>query len=124
MAGNGVEPTHDTQTYGKVRTIIFHGTADTTVHPCNGDRIGQRAIRTNAPQSIDTHSAQQTQGRSFSRTVSSDLDGNAIVEHWSVDGLGHAWSGGLSVGSYTDTRGPNASPEMIRFFFNKSDRKT
>ncbi len=123
MAGNVAEPMCNAQTHGGVRTIIFHGTADATVHPCNGDGIGRRAIRANAPQSIDTHTTAETAGRRFARTVSSDLGGNAIVEHWVVDGLGHAWSGGLSAGSYTDPQGPNASAEMVRFFLNTPNQE-
>lgn len=123
MAGNGSEPTHQMQIQGRVRTIVFHGTADTTVHHSNGDLIARRAIRVNAPQSIDASSVAEIAGRRFTRTISSDLEGTAIVEHWAIEGQGHVWSGGQIAGSYTDPEGPNASAEMIRFFLNAPDQE-
>src|SRR2546429_635649 len=30
-----------------------------------------------------------------------------LVQHVVVDGMGHAWSGGSTAGSYTDPKGPN-----------------
>ena len=38
-----------------------------------------------------------------------------MQEHWHVDGLGHAWSGGSMEGSYTDARGPSATAAMWNF---------
>jgi poly(3-hydroxybutyrate) depolymerase len=39
-----------------------------------------------------------------------------VLELWVVEGLGHAWSGGSSKGSYSDSRGPRATTEMWKFF--------
>jgi poly(3-hydroxybutyrate) depolymerase len=39
-----------------------------------------------------------------------------VLELWEIDGLGHAWSGGSTNGSYSDARGPRASSEMWKFF--------
>ena len=63
-------------------------------------------------------------GRSFNRKITVEPDGTTALEHWTIDGLGHAWSGGQPAGSYTDAKGPDASAEMIRFFFNDADKET
>jgi poly(hydroxyalkanoate) depolymerase family esterase len=121
MAGTAAEagPAHSGS---KVRTIVFHGTADATVHPSNSDRIVQRALTGGAQQVVeDTHSG-QSNGRNFSRIIATGPDGRDVLEHWQITGLGHAWSGGQAGGSYTDTKGPDASAEMIRFFFETSDK--
>ena len=60
-------------------------------------------------------------GRAYARTVIVDASGVPQVEHWAIEGLGHAWSGGCPDGSHTDLHGPDASREMLRFFFGNPD---
>jgi poly(hydroxyalkanoate) depolymerase family esterase len=102
-----------------VPTIIFHGDRDTTVHPKNGDQILEQAMKTTSPQK-KVHRGQVPGGHSYTRTIHSDASGRGILEHWNIHGAGHAWSGGSSVGSYTDPRGPDATREMLRFFLEHS----
>ncbi|MEO9777943.1 MAG: PHB depolymerase family esterase [Sedimentitalea sp.] len=101
-----------------VRTIVFHGAADATVHPKNGEGIVQRAINRDAINIHETREHGEDNGRKFKRVIASDDTGAGLVEYWIIEGQGHAWSGGSASGSYTDPRGPSASAEMVRFFFD------
>lgn len=93
----------------KLRTIVFHGDADGTVAPSNGASIVNGVA-------FSAADAEQVNGQ-YTRRVARDSRGRPLFEHWLLHGGGHAWSGGNSTGSYTDSNGPNASAEMIRFFF-------
>ena len=102
-----------------VPTIAFHGDADKTVNPVNGDQVIAQAT----PQvRLETSVVRGTAdgGVSYIRTSRSDATGRSMLEHWVLHGVGHAWSGGSPAGSYTDARGPDASREMVRFFFQHS----
>jgi poly(hydroxyalkanoate) depolymerase family esterase len=99
-----------------VRTIVFHGTADRTVHPSNADRIVAAATPHLAQASVREEAVRSAGGRTCTRRVFADRAGGSILEDWRVDGAGHAWSGGQAAGSYTDPKGPDASTEMVRFF--------
>lgn len=100
-----------------VRTIVFHGDADSTVHPSNGERIAQSVLDRGPRQNLQSEDKGKAGGRAFRRCTTYDTEGTAAVEHWIVEGMGHAWSGGKPGGSYTDAQGPDASAEMVRFFF-------
>ena len=100
------------------RSIVFHGDADATVHPSNGDRIVRQALEGDTGQSLQTEKVSTMNGRSYRHSTTYDANGRETAEHWIVEGLGHAWSGGQPAGSYTDPQGPDASAEMIRFFFS------
>jgi poly(hydroxyalkanoate) depolymerase family esterase len=93
-----------------IRTIVFHGTADRTVHPSNAERILASAGQ--------QHERATAGGRSYSRTLVASNSGGAH-EFWRIEGAGHAWSGGDANGSYADAQGPDASAEMVRFFLEK-----
>ena len=104
------------------RVIVFHGSADTTVHPANAGRIVVR--HTGDPSRLlRSDHAPQAGARGYTRLVLPGDDGTPVLECWMVDGAEHAWSGGHPSGSYTDPRGPNASAEMVRFFLEGQSRK-
>ena len=73
-----------------------------------------------AGETIEREETRSSGGQTYTRTVIRDQSGLAVVEHWLLHGSGHAWSGGSPDGSYTDPNGPDASREMLRFFFEKS----
>jgi poly(hydroxyalkanoate) depolymerase family esterase len=100
------------------QTIVFHGSADHTVHPSNGEQIARQVLDRGPRDTIVTDESGTVGGRKFARSVTTGPDGTILLEHWQVEGLGHAWSGGNPSGSYADPAGPDASAEMIRFFFD------
>ena len=102
-----------------VPTIVFHGDRDGTVHPSNGENVIHQLIKARGMQT-KVHRGQVPGGHAYTRTVHSDAGGRHVLEHWNIHGAGHAWSGGSSVGSYTDPRGPDATREMLRFFLEHS----
>ncbi|SAK99848.1 PHB depolymerase family esterase [Caballeronia pedi] len=104
-----------------VPLIVFHGDADETVHPRNSDQIvAMRALMSGdcgaAPEASSTYAAETENAYAYTCHVFHDENGSPVGEQWLVHGLGHAWSGGNSRGTYTDSRGPHATSEMIRFF--------
>ena len=105
-----------------VPTIVFHGDCDQTVDIRNGVEIIEQATRghSNEPrlQATLRHGV-AAGGRRYSHTVYMDAANQAFVEQWVLHGAGHAWSGGSPNGSFTDVGGPDASAEMIRFFYSQ-----
>ena len=105
---------------GRSRTIVFHGASDQRVHPSNAERILAEARAGLTDPAQETQHDGSARGRTYIRTVITDASGVPHVEHWAIDGLGHAWSGGSPEGSHTDQHGPEASREMLRFFLRSS----
>ena len=98
-----------------VPTIVFHGDADATVAAVNGAQVVAASVGTAA--SVEREQRPAGAGRAHTRELHRAPDRSVVAEHWVVHGAPHAWSGGTAAGSYTDARGPDASAEMLRFFF-------
>jgi poly(hydroxyalkanoate) depolymerase family esterase len=131
MQGGGASNTPQDAPAGdsevSVPVIVFHGDRDTTVHPRNAEQLlahyrtadaapGSRNAAGKPVPPIAVRKGQVSNGHAYTRATQRDAEGRPIMEQWTVHGLGHAWSGGSSAGSYTDVKGPDASAEMVRFF--------
>jgi poly(hydroxyalkanoate) depolymerase family esterase len=117
MKGAGVRA--PTQAGSGVPTIVFHGDRDATVHPGNAQGVIAASAGTSAHvESVSVPGMGNK--RHSTRHVYRDPAGEIIAEHWEVHGAGHAWAGGTERGSYTDQAGPDATAEMLRFFFERA----
>lgn len=101
----------------RIRTIVFHGDADQIVHPSNAEKIIEAQAKMG--DSVERAKARPSASRAYTRAVTRDKTGSAVVEQWLIHGGGHAWSGGSADGTYTDPHGPDASREMLRFFLEE-----
>ncbi|MGD0066506.1 MAG: PHB depolymerase family esterase [Streptosporangiaceae bacterium] len=105
-----------------VPLIVFHGDRDGTVAPANAAGLIDDVLaaaspdgRPGTPPAVVT-TGQVPGGHAYTRTCYQDPAGAVLAEYWTIHQGGHAWSGGVPRGSYTDARGPDASAEFIRFF--------
>jgi poly(hydroxyalkanoate) depolymerase family esterase len=107
--------------------MVIHGTADRTVAPVCGEQVLAQSMTANrlaAPERCGHHPDRPSEtergrvdgGHAFTRARWTDRGGRLMHESLTVDGLGHAWSGGAAGGSHTDPRGPDASEAIWRFF--------
>ena len=102
--------------------IVFHGDRDATVAHYNAAGLIDHALSAanpdhrpgTPPTAVIT--GQVPGGHAYTRTCYQDPVGAVLAERWIIHEGGHAWSGGVPHGSYTDPRGPDASAEFIRFF--------
>ena len=111
--------------------ILFQGDADTIVHPCNAKdlvrqwtaAVGPGTAAGTAP-AVMVRQGQAASGRTYTCASYHDGGGQTVVEQWTIHGAGHAWSGGSPGGSYTDSDGPDASREFVRFFLEHPGKTT
>lgn len=111
--------THRNRTRGEPQRplIVFHGDADTTVHPSNATALVAGFDTGVTTSSAPSPAASKASGQRDC-TVQRLVAANGVeAEVWSIHGAGHAWAGGNPRGSYTDPSGPDATAEMLRFFF-------
>jgi poly(hydroxyalkanoate) depolymerase family esterase len=62
-------------------------------------------------------------GRTYTVVSYPDGQGCAVAQFWTINGMGHAWSGGSSdpsVSLYVDSRGPSAAAASSSFFLRWS----
>jgi len=108
--------------HGAVRLpcIVFHGDADTTVHPSNADALYAASDPSGADAASGHASSDATPAgegqRGYTRSAVFGASGVSRSECWIIHGAGHAWTGGDGTQSHTDASGPDASRQMMRFF--------
>ena len=95
--------------------IVFHGMDDTTVNPANAEAVLSQYGADALVGSIEEATAAPG-ARPSRRALYRDEAGRTLMEGWWIEGLGHAWAGGSSQGTFMDPNGPDASEEMLRFF--------
>ena len=107
-----------------VPTIVFHGDSDRTVNVRNATRVvadakgtlAHTAAREGEPWVETVTKGRVAGGHDFTTTSARDSAGKLRVETWIVHGAGHGWFGGSPGGTFTDSKGPDATAEMLRFF--------
>ena len=100
----------------KIPTIVFHGDRDATVNPANAETIVAHhagADRLNKTQ----QKVASDSGVISTQMTFADASGKPEIEQWLIHGAAHAWSGGNARGTFAEASGPDASTEMLRFFF-------
>ena len=110
-----------------VPSLVIHGTADRTVAPENAWHILTQSMNANhlaaphicphdpAKPSVSEHT-RANGGLFYTHSRWTDSNAAPVHELIEVHGLGHAWSGGVPGGSFTDPRGPSATDAIWTFF--------
>ena len=114
--------------HAPVPAIVFQGDADATVPPVNAEQTIQQWISTNDYADDGSHngSVPTTRSSTSSGSVAGgytfDIDyyrnaaGANLEQRYLIHGMGHAYSGGSTAGTYTDPKGPDATNITYDFF--------
>lgn len=116
---------HATPRNKHLPAIIFHGDRDTTVHLRNAEQALAQfaAMESHGLATATVEKGCVPGGHGYTKTIQRDGHANALTELWIVHRAGHAWSGGSAEGSYTDSRGPDATSAMVDFFLSQPTSK-
>ena len=104
--------------------VIVQGTADPVVRAPNADRIVEQWLAARRAGSgrglsrmrpLASTTVLRDGNRRCTRTRWYTMTRRRVLEYWRVDGLGHAWSGGVTDGAYIDRSGPVAAELMWDF---------
>ncbi len=104
--------------------IVFHGNKDRTVNCDNAALIVDNWLARESAKlgsatwraSSTTHASPCGRRSVVTTFAAKNSHKRARCEYWQLIDAGHQWSGGCTEGSCTDSAGPNASAEMVRFF--------
>lgn len=104
-----------------VPVIVFHGDADNVVNVVNGQQVvtqwTETDTRAGATVGAGTSQMGSAGGKTYTHaTYGSGPGGKSLLESYVVHGLGHAWSGGSTSGTFTDPNAPDASAIIWAFF--------
>ena len=111
----------------QVPLLVMQGGADDVVPELVGDRLVEHwaavgdlvddgLLNGSLTLTSETTSTPERDGlHAFEHTVYTAPDGNALIEHYLVPALAHAWPGPDGEGDYTDPAGPDASEIAWRF---------
>jgi poly(hydroxyalkanoate) depolymerase family esterase len=128
---SGIDAAACTGSAGHVQAIlVIHGSSDTAVNPINSDRTWRQMTYMNDVLDDGSSNYSQTVDRIDSQpgqvpggyAYTMDSYGGAIggvtkihIMNVTVDGMGHAWSGAKTTGTYLDPKGPDAGLMMWQF---------
>jgi len=78
--------------------IVFHGTGDEIVNIVNGNQTAEQFVILNEAlgRILERTESEGFEGKPYT-VISYAREGETMVEYWTVEGLGHAWSGALQM---------------------------
>jgi len=110
-----------------VPVLILHGSADNVANPVNGEQALAQFLQTNdfGDDGIDNDSVRNSPTSTSAGIAAGGLrytvrdyvyNGNHLLEHYLVEGMGHAWPGGDPAFAFAEPNGPDATAIIWAFF--------